>query len=85
MRVVHQYGDSLCNVLDFAGFEVSREYYINDAGNQINNLAYSLEARYKQALGMETEMPEDGYHGPDIIEIAEKLEMNSAKHLRKIR
>ncbi|MGE7664413.1 arginine--tRNA ligase [Ureibacillus composti] len=67
------YGDSLCNVLDFAGFDVSREYYINDAGNQINNLAYSLEARYKQALGLEAEMPEDGYHGADIIEIAKKL------------
>ena len=66
-------GDSLCNVLDFAGYDVSREYYINDAGNQINNLAYSLEARYKQALGMDAEMPEDGYHGPDIIEIAGKL------------
>lgn len=66
-------GDSLCNVLDFAGYDVSREYYINDAGNQINNLAYSLEARYKQALGMDADMPEDGYHGPDIIEIAGKL------------
>ncbi|WP_332651000.1 arginine--tRNA ligase [Lysinibacillus sp. 54212] len=66
-------GDSLCNVLDFAGYAVAREYYINDAGNQINNLAYSLEARYKQALGLEAEMPEDGYHGPDIIEIAGEL------------
>ena len=66
-------GDSLCNVMDFAGYDVSREYYINDAGNQINNLAYSLEARYKQALGMDAQMPEDGYHGPDIIEIANKL------------
>jgi len=66
-------GDSLCNVMDFAGFDVSREYYINDAGNQVNNLAYSLEARYKQALGMDAEMPEDGYHGPDIIGIANKL------------
>ncbi|MEO4054027.1 arginine--tRNA ligase [Solibacillus sp. CAU 1738] len=66
-------GDSLCNVLDFAGYNVSREYYINDAGNQINNLAYSLEARYKQALGMDAEMPEDGYHGQDIIDIAGKI------------
>ncbi|HSO57156.1 MAG TPA: arginine--tRNA ligase, partial [Paenisporosarcina sp.] len=66
-------GDSLCNVLDFAGYNVSREYYINDAGNQINNLAYSLEARYKQALGQEAEMPEDGYHGKDIIEIAQAM------------
>ena len=67
------FGDSLCNVLDFAGYDVSREYYINDAGNQINNLAYSLEARYKQALGMDAQMPEDGYHGQDIIDIAGKL------------
>src|SRR5690606_14412688 len=67
------YGDSLCNVLDFAGYNVSREYYINDAGNQINNLAYSLEARYKQALGLDADMPEDGYHGQDIVEIAGKL------------
>ncbi len=66
-------GDSLCNVMDFAGYNVSREYYINDAGNQINNLAYSLEARYKQALGMDAEMPEDGYHGQDIIGIAAEL------------
>lgn len=66
-------GDSLCNVLDFAGYDVSREYYINDAGNQINNLAASLEARYKQALDLEATMPEDGYHGQDIIDIAGKL------------
>ncbi|MEK4228307.1 arginine--tRNA ligase [Solibacillus sp. FSL H8-0538] len=66
-------GDSLCNVLDFAGYNVSREYYINDAGNQINNLAYSLEARYNQALGLDATMPEDGYHGQDIIDIAGKL------------
>ena len=66
-------GDSLCNVLAAAGYDVSREYYINDAGNQINNLAYSLEARYKQALGQEAAMPEDGYNGQDIIDIAKKL------------
>jgi len=66
-------GDSLCNVLDFAGYDVSREYYINDAGNQINNLARSLEARYMQALGKEVEMPEDGYHGQDIKDIAQAM------------
>ncbi len=66
-------GDSLCNVLDFSGHEVSREYYINDAGNQIVKLAQSLEARYRQALGLEAEMPEDGYHGKDIIHIAADL------------
>ncbi|WP_336776777.1 arginine--tRNA ligase [Paenibacillus sp. MMO-58] len=60
-------GDALCNVLDFAGYEVTREYYINDAGNQVNNLARSIEARYRQALGQDADMPEDGYHGEDIV------------------
>jgi arginyl-tRNA synthetase len=66
-------GDSLCNVLAKAGYDVSREYYINDAGNQINNLALSVEARYFQALGMDKPMPEDGYHGADIIGIGKTL------------
>ncbi len=66
-------GDSLCNVLDLAGYEVSREYYINDAGNQINNLALSIEARYFEALGKGDSMPEDGYRGQDIKDIAEDL------------
>ncbi|WP_210364379.1 arginine--tRNA ligase [Bacillus sp. REN3] len=66
-------GDSLCNVLAKAGYDVSREYYINDAGNQINNLALSVEARYFQALGIDKPMPEDGYHGADIIGIGQKL------------
>lgn len=66
-------GDSLCNILAKAGYDVSREYYINDAGNQINNLAKSVEARYFQALGMEKEMPEDGYHGADIVGIGKTL------------
>ncbi|TWT03486.1 arginine--tRNA ligase [Planomicrobium sp. CPCC 101079] len=66
-------GDSLCNVLDLAGYEVSREYYINDAGNQINNLALSIEARYFEALGHADSMPEDGYRGQDIKDIAEDL------------
>lgn len=66
-------GDALCNVLSYAGYEVTREYYINDAGNQVNNLARSIEARYRQALGQEAEMPEDGYHGEDIIGFAKEL------------
>ncbi|WP_044894340.1 arginine--tRNA ligase [Bacillus alveayuensis] len=67
------FGDSLCNILEKAGYEVTREYYINDAGNQIHNLALSVEARYLEALGQEAEMPEDGYYGEDIIEIGNKL------------
>src|SRR5690625_1072508 len=67
------FGDVLCNVFDAAGYDVEREYYINDAGNQIDQLAISIEARYLQALGKEAEMPEDGYYGQDIIEIGKKL------------
>ncbi|MBO9130116.1 arginine--tRNA ligase [Bacillus sp. 165] len=66
-------GDTLCNVLAKAGYDVSREYYINDAGNQIHNLALSVEARYMQALGMDKEMPADGYYGEDIIGIGKSL------------
>ncbi|GIO69881.1 arginine--tRNA ligase [Paenibacillus sp. FSL M7-1455] len=66
-------GDALCNVLDFAGYEVTREYYINDAGNQVENLSKSIEARYLQELGQDAEMPEDGYHGEDIKGFAKEL------------
>ncbi|MBE3569211.1 MAG: arginine--tRNA ligase [Bacillales bacterium] len=66
-------GDSLCNVMEKAGYEVTREYYINDAGNQIHNLALSVEARYFQALGKEKDLPEDGYYGEDIVQIGERL------------
>ncbi|MFC4024932.1 arginine--tRNA ligase [Oceanobacillus longus] len=67
------FGDVLCNVLTAAGYEVEREYYINDAGNQIDNLGLSVEARYLQELGEDVQMPEDGYHGQAIIDIAKKL------------
>ncbi|MGZ7446037.1 arginine--tRNA ligase [Paenibacillus sp. TH7-28] len=66
-------GDALCNLLDFAGYDVTREYYINDAGNQIANLSKSIEARYLQELGQDAEMPEDGYHGEDIKGFAREL------------
>jgi arginyl-tRNA synthetase len=66
-------GDALCNVLDFAGYDVTREYYINDAGNQVVNLCKSIEVRYKQELGVDAEMPEDGYFGEDIRGFAKEL------------
>lgn len=67
-------GDSLANILIAAGYNVTREYYINDAGNQITNLARSIETRYFEALGDTShEMPEDGYNGKDIIEIGKDL------------
>ena len=64
-------GDSICRILSFAGYDVTREYYINDAGNQIDHLAESILARYKALFGIDAEVPEDGYHGQDIITIAE--------------
>lgn len=67
------YGDALCRILSKAGFDVYREYYINDAGNQIYNLAKSVEARYFQALGIEKELPEDGYYGEDIVQFGREL------------
>lgn len=74
-------GDALCNVLDFAGYEVTREYYINDAGNQVNNLAMSIEARYLQELGQPAEMPEDGYFGEDIKGFAKELVQEKGEEL----
>ena len=66
-------GDTLSNILSAAGYDVTREYYINDAGKQIENLAQSIEARYDQAMGVDTELPEDGYYGKDIISIGKDL------------
>src|SRR5699024_12362986 len=61
------FGDILCNVYETAGYNVESEYYINDAGNQMNKFALSVEARYLQALGYESEMYEDGYSGEDMV------------------
>lgn len=66
-------GDSLCRLLSKAGYDVTREYYVNDAGNQIHNLVVSAYARYLEALGNETKMPEDGYYGPDIILLGQMM------------
>ncbi|MBR4958706.1 MAG: arginine--tRNA ligase [Phascolarctobacterium sp.] len=66
-------GSALANLMKAAGMDVSREFYINDAGNQINNLAASVNARYLEQLGQTVEFPENGYHGHDIIETAERI------------
>ena len=66
-------GDCLASVLQYAGYDVKREFYINDAGNQIEKFATSLEVRYLQACGKDVEMPEDAYHGADITEHAENF------------
>ena len=63
-------GDCLASVLEKAGYEVAREFYINDAGNQIEKFKTSLEVRYLQIYKPETELPEDAYKGQDIIDHA---------------
>lgn len=67
------YGSNLANVMSFAGFDVTKEYYINDAGNQINNLGISVKERYKGLCGLKEAMPEDGYYGTEIIDIAKSI------------
>jgi len=66
-------GDSMCRILQKAGYDVTKEYYVNDAGNQIHNLALSLEVRYKELFDLDVTMPEDGYNGPEIIALAKEL------------
>ena len=67
------FGSALVNLMRAAGYNVSSEYYINDAGNQINNLAMSVNARYLELLGKEVTFPENGYHGQDIIDTAKRI------------
>jgi arginyl-tRNA synthetase len=63
-------GDAISTLLEWQGWSVTREFYYNDAGNQIANLALSVQARIKQDRGEKVEMPKDGYHGDYIREIA---------------
>ncbi len=60
-------GDGISALLEWTGWDVEREFYVNDAGNQIEKFATSLEVRYLQKFKEGVEMPEDAYHGPDII------------------
>lgn len=75
-------GSALASLLKAAGYNVQSEYYINDAGNQIDNLAASVNARYLGLLGQAVEFPEDGYHGQDIIDTAQRLiDKDGSKYL----
>ena len=77
------YGSALVNLLRAAGYNVQSEYYINDAGNQMNNLASSVNARYLELLGKKAEIPENGYHGADIIDTARAIiEQDGDKYLQ---
>ncbi len=75
-------GSAIVNILRAAGFNVESEYYINDAGNQMENLAKSVNARYLELLGQKVEFPENGYHAVDIIDTAKKIvERDGDKYL----
>jgi arginyl-tRNA synthetase len=66
-------GSTLANVLKTAGYNVKKEYYINDAGSQLEAFHQSLYARYQQALGIEMEIPANGYHGNYMVDLARKI------------
>lgn len=67
------YGDSLARILSFAGYQVTKEYYLNDSGNQIDNLGLSILTRYQELCGIEAKMPENGYYGEEIIRLAKRI------------
>lgn len=67
------YGSTLANILSFSGYNVTREYYINDGGNQINNLNRSIKIRYNNLCGKNEELDSNCYHGKEIIEVAKKI------------
>lgn len=67
------YGDNISNIFAFAGYDVTREYYINDGGNQIDNMGISVKERYRGLCGLEEHMPEGGYYGHEVIDIAKGI------------
>lgn len=75
-------GDSVARMLEAIGYQVTREYYFNDAGVQMNKLGRSLKARYLQEVGEDVELPEDGYKGAYMIDIAKKLHEEKGDHLK---
>lgn len=67
------WGDAICRLLKTSGYDCLREYYINDAGNQIDMLGESIYGRYRQYYGLDFTLPADGYHGQDIVEITKEI------------
>ena len=78
------FGDSLTRVLKFAGYDCLREYYVNDAGHQIDVLALSLFNRYKEALGLEINLDEIGYQGKDVINLGKEIALKEKDKYLKI-
>ena len=66
-------GDTVSNILEWHGYQVTREYYFNNAGRQMRILSKSVEARYFEKLGMSFDFPKDGYEGEYIADIAEGI------------
>lgn len=66
-------GDVISSLLDWAGYDVTREYYLNDCGNQVEHLGHSIRARYHELFGEPLDLGMDDYHGPDLIEIAKRI------------
>ena len=66
-------GDALARLLEFTGWEVEREYYFNDAGGQMDRFGASVEARYLQLVGRDADVPEDGYHGDYVTDLAREI------------
>ena len=67
------YGDALCRILAFVGHDVTREFYVNDYGTQMTRFGQSLAARYGQRLGLDTQVPEEGYQGAYLLDLADEL------------
>ena len=78
------YGDALTRILSFTNYDILREYYVNDAGNQINVLAKSLYLRYKEALGQEINVEEIGYQGKDVVKLAKDIALKEKDKYLKI-
>jgi arginyl-tRNA synthetase len=77
-------GSTLANLFKVSGFNVEREYYINDAGNQLDAFRRTLFARYKQNAGNDVPLPEDGYFGNYMIDLAKEINDSEGKRLEKL-
>ncbi len=78
-------GSTLANVLAANGYLVEKEYYFNDAGSQMNAFKQSLHARYMQSLGMQKEIPENGYHGSYMVDIAKEIITEQGEKFRNLK
>ncbi len=66
-------GDAICRLYEFAGYQITREFYVNDAGAQVAKMGASLQARYLNECGINALVPEDGYHGLDLVDLAKQV------------